>query len=54
MLNPDMVRETVELMQRAIAQGVRINIVINNRAGGNAPLVGQQIAERFLQVGETR
>jgi uncharacterized protein YecE (DUF72 family) len=50
MLNPEMVRETVELMRAAIDQGVRINIIVNNRAGGNAPLVGQQIAERFLQM----
>jgi uncharacterized protein YecE (DUF72 family) len=50
MLNPQMVWETAELMQTAIDQGVRINIIINNRAGGNAPLIGQQIAWRFLEI----
>ncbi len=54
MLNPEMVRETVELMRTAVDHGVRINIIVNNRAGGNAPLVGQQIARRFLEKGEGR
>jgi uncharacterized protein YecE (DUF72 family) len=54
MLNPEMVKETADLMWTAIDQGVRINIIINNRAGGNAPLVGQQIAQRFLRIGEAR
>ena len=54
MLNPEMVRETAELMWTAIDQGVRTNIIINNRAGGNAPLIGQHIAQRFLEIGETR
>ena len=54
MLNPEMVEQTVELMWEAIDNaGVRINIIVNNRAGGNAPLVGQLIAERFLEMGET-
>ena len=54
MLNPQMVEQTVELMWEAIDNaGVRINIIVNNRAGGNAPLVGQLIAERFLEMGET-
>ncbi len=53
MLNPNMVRETAELMWTAIDHDVRINIIVNNRAGGNAPLVSQQIAERFLEISET-
>ena len=52
MLSQQMVEETAELMQMAINQGIRINIIINNRAGGNAPLVGQQIAWRFMEMGE--
>lgn len=50
MLNPAMVEETAELMWAAIDQGVRINIIVNNRAGGNSPLIGQQIAWRFLEM----
>ena len=52
MLNPAMVEETAELMWAAVEQDVQINIIINNRAGGNSPLIGQQIAWRFLEMGE--
>ena len=50
MLHPAMVEETVELMQAAINQDVDVNVIINNRAGGNAPLVARQIAQRFLNM----
>jgi len=53
MLHPSMVEETAELMWEAVDNNIRINIIVNNRAGGNAPLVGQQIGLRFLQMGET-
>jgi hypothetical protein len=53
MLQPSMVEETAELMWEAIDNNFRINIIVNNRAGGNAPLVGQQIGLRFLERGET-
>ena len=52
MLHPLMVEETAELMWEAVDNNVRINIIVNNRAGGNAPLVAQQIGLRFLQMGE--
>ena len=48
MLDPRMVDETVELMLTAVDQGKRIHVIINNRAGGNAPLIARQIAEQFL------
>ncbi|MBW1779796.1 MAG: DUF72 domain-containing protein [Deltaproteobacteria bacterium] len=48
MQSAGMVRDTTQLIWAAIAAGIRMNIIINNRAGGNAPLIAQQIAERFL------
>jgi uncharacterized protein YecE (DUF72 family) len=48
MLNPQMVDDTVVLMQTAIDQGIQVNVIINNRAGGNAPLIAQQVARQFL------
>lgn len=50
MMSPHMIEDTVEIMSTAIDQGVCINVVINNRAGGNAPLIAQKISERFLGV----
>jgi uncharacterized protein YecE (DUF72 family) len=48
MLQPEMVRETVDLMQRAIEDSVETSILINNRAGGNAPIIAQKAAQQFL------
>lgn len=48
MLNSEMVEDTVRLILTGIKRKVRMNIIINNRAGGNAPMVAQQIAEKFL------
>jgi hypothetical protein len=47
-----MVQDTTELMKRATGEKVRTNVIINNRAGGNAPLIAQQIANRFLAAPE--
>jgi uncharacterized protein YecE (DUF72 family) len=49
MLQPEMVLETVDLMMQAVSQGELVNVIINNRAGGNAPLLAQLIAAKFLQ-----
>ena len=49
MMNPRMVEETVDLMSRGIDKGVDMNIMINNRAGGNAPTIAQKIAREFLK-----
>jgi hypothetical protein len=48
MLDPKMVEETAELMRTAVDRGVEINVIANNRAGGNAPLIARQVAARFL------
>jgi len=50
MMSSHMIEDTVEIMLAAIDQGVRINVVINNRAGGNAPSIGEKISEMFLEV----
>jgi len=50
MLQPEMVRETAGLMSTGTERGVQMNIIVNNRAGGNAPLIAQKIAESFLEV----
>jgi len=47
MLNPQMIEDTVQLIREAIRREKRIAIIINNRAGGNGPLIAQQTAQRF-------
>ena len=48
MLQPEMILETVEIMKTAAEKGVLVNLIINNRAGGNAPLIAEEIAKRFV------
>ncbi len=49
MLQPEMSLETVDIMWQAVNQGVLVNVIINNRAGGNAPMIAQMIAKKFLR-----
>ena len=49
MLQPEMVQETADLMRKAIEESVETSVVINNRAGGNAPIIAQKVAEQFLK-----
>jgi hypothetical protein len=48
LLSPHMVDDTVSLTHTAIAEDIHMNIAINNRAGGSAPIIAQRIAEKFL------
>jgi len=48
MLQSSMLDETVELMREAVRKGVTVNVIANNRAGGNAPLIAMEIARRFM------
>jgi hypothetical protein len=50
MLHQEMVQDTVSLMTTGIKEDVQTNIIINNRAGGNVPLIAQRIAERFIET----
>jgi len=47
MLQPEMVREAADLMRRAVEDSVETTILINNRAGGNAPAIAQKVARQF-------
>jgi len=47
MVQPRMIEETVRLMRLGIEGQIQMNIIINNRSGGNAPLIARQVAEQF-------
>jgi len=47
MLQDEMIAETTALMRKAIRNGVYMNVIINNRAGGNAPLLAREIVMQF-------
>lgn len=48
----DMVLDAAALTYQAEAQGVLLNVVLNNRAWGNAPALGQALAHRVLDEEE--
>jgi hypothetical protein len=50
MMTPGMVEQTADLMVAAIEQGVTTHVVINNRAGGNAPLIARRISQKFSEL----
>ena len=50
MTSREMITQTVEIMQEALKQGIRINVIINNRSGGNAPLIAREVARQFLSM----
>ncbi len=54
MVQPGMVPQTAELMWEGIKQGVEINVIINNRAGGNAPLIARRLVQKFIEFGTKR
>ncbi len=51
MLDPEMIEDTVKIANEAIKDKIQVNLIINNRAGGNAPLIAQKTAYR-LHSGE--
>ena len=46
-----MIEDTVKIVNEAIKDKIQVNLIINNRAGGNAPLIARKIAEEFLETG---
>jgi hypothetical protein len=44
MLDPEMFEDTAKIVNEAIKDKVQVNLIINNRAGGNGPLIAQKIA----------
>jgi len=50
MLNPEMIQDTAALMCSAISHGIQISVIVNNRSGGNAPLIVQKITRLFLDM----
>ena len=42
-----MIEDTAKIVNEAIKDKVQVNLIINNRAGGNAPRIAQKIADRL-------
>ena len=51
---PEMIEDTVKIVNEAIKDKIQVNLIINNRAGGNAPLIAQNIAARLHKEKQQR
>ncbi|MBW1999350.1 MAG: DUF72 domain-containing protein [Deltaproteobacteria bacterium] len=47
MISPGMIPDTVDIVREAVRDGIQTNVIINNRAGGNAPLIAKEIARKL-------
>ena len=47
MLDPEMIKDTIKIAKDSIKDKVHFNLIIDSSAGGNAPLVSQEIADRL-------
>ena len=47
MLASEMNEETAKIVNEVIKDKVQVSLIINNRDGGNAPLIAQKIADRL-------
>jgi hypothetical protein len=47
-IQPKMIVGTAKLMHQGLEKEAKENVLVNNRAGGNAPLITQKISEKFL------
>ena len=47
MFDMEMIEDTAKIVNDAQKDKVQVNLIINNRAGGNAPLIAEKITERL-------
>ena len=54
MLDPEMIEDTGQIVNEATKDKIQANLIINNRAGGNASLIAQKIADRLHKERQQR
>jgi len=47
MLDPEMIEDVAKIVNEAQKDRVQVSLIINNRAGGNAPTIAEKIVERL-------
>jgi uncharacterized protein YecE (DUF72 family) len=48
LISPGMIEDTVSIIGETAEREGRVTVIVNNRAAGNAPLLAQMIADRFM------
>jgi hypothetical protein len=47
MIGPEMIEDILPMVNEAVGDKYRVNLIVNNRPGGNAPLIAQMIANKL-------
>jgi hypothetical protein len=47
MLDSEMIEDTAKFVNEAIKDKLRVNLIINNRAGGNATVIAEKFVDRL-------
>jgi uncharacterized protein YecE (DUF72 family) len=48
MMDAGMVSDTAHIMKEGVTKNARVFVIVNNRSGGNAPLIAREIACRYM------
>ena len=54
MLDPEMIEDILPIVNEAVEGKYRVNLIINNRVGGNAPLIAQMVASKLHREKQPR
>ncbi len=54
MRDSEMIEDTAKIVNEAMKDKVQVNLIINNRAGGNAPLIAEKITDRLHKEKQQR
>ena len=47
MLDSEMIEDTAKIVNDVMKDKVQVNLIINNRAGGNGPLIAKKVVDRL-------
>ena len=54
MVDPEMIEDTAKIVKMVVRDKVQVNLIINNRAGGNALLIAQKIVDSLHSENQKR
>jgi uncharacterized protein YecE (DUF72 family) len=54
MLDPGLIEDILPIVNEAVEDEYRVNLIVNNRAGGNAPMIAQMITDKLHKEEQPR
>ncbi len=47
---PEMIEDAIQIIMEGVRRRKRINLIVNNRAGSNGPIIAEEIGKRLQEV----